>query len=131
MVKIHTYMYFHKVDKTASGSSYKTLKLWKIHHFIFAKSKFVKFHCVNKLVGMVYLTQHLTVCQGKFSCMYFLMVLTLMNACTTQHVQSNSCHIHTLYCKLNWAISFNGGSLILVPRESSGYTFLLICIALE
>ena len=27
--------YFHKVDKIASGSSYKTLKLWEIHNFIF------------------------------------------------------------------------------------------------
>ena len=27
--------YFHKVDKIVSGSSYKTLKLWEIHDFIF------------------------------------------------------------------------------------------------
>ena len=31
----HRQEYFHKVDKIASGSSYKTLKLWEIHNFIF------------------------------------------------------------------------------------------------
>ena len=30
-----TQFYFHKVDKIAAGSSYKTLKLWEIHNFIF------------------------------------------------------------------------------------------------
>ena len=27
-------LYFHKVDKIAFGSSYKTLKSWEIHTFI-------------------------------------------------------------------------------------------------
>ena len=36
-------IFFHKVDKIASGSSYKTLKLWEIHNFIFMNtSKFVR-----------------------------------------------------------------------------------------
>ena len=30
--------YFHKVDKIDSVSSYKILKLWEIHNFIFTKS---------------------------------------------------------------------------------------------
>ena len=35
-------------------------------------------------------------CVKENSAVYiFLMVLTLMNTCTTQHVQSNSCHICT------------------------------------
>ena len=34
MAKIHDSI-FHKVDKIASGSSYKTLKLWEFHDNIF------------------------------------------------------------------------------------------------
>ena len=30
--------YFHEIDKIASESSYKTMKLWEIHNFIFTKS---------------------------------------------------------------------------------------------
>ena len=30
-------LYFHEVDKIVSGSSYKTLKLWEIHDYIFTK----------------------------------------------------------------------------------------------
>ena len=28
-------LYFHKVNKIVSGSSYKTLKWWEIHNYIF------------------------------------------------------------------------------------------------
>ena len=39
---------FYEVDKIASGSSYKTLKLWEIHDFVFTNvSKFAKFHPAN------------------------------------------------------------------------------------
>ena len=44
-----SWLYFHKVDKIAFGSSYKTLKLWEIHNFIFIK--FVKFFLMNKKSG--------------------------------------------------------------------------------
>ena len=34
---------FHKVDKIASGSSYKTLQLWEIHNYNFTKSTTLEF----------------------------------------------------------------------------------------
>ena len=44
--------YFHKVDKIASGSSYKTLKLWEIHNFIFTDVSIIHEN-MNVKSGMV------------------------------------------------------------------------------
>ena len=43
-------IYFHTVDKISSKSSYRTLKLWEIHDFVFTV-KFMKFCPINKKSG--------------------------------------------------------------------------------
>ena len=49
-------LYFHKVDKTASGSSYKARKLWEIHNFISATvSKICEISC-ERIVEWVWYT---------------------------------------------------------------------------
>ena len=46
-------LYFHKVDKIASGSSYKTLKLWQIHNSIFTNVSIIReIHVMKMLSGM-------------------------------------------------------------------------------
>ena len=46
--------YFHKVDKVAPGSSYKTLKLWEIHNFKSPKfMKIVKSLARDKQAGTI------------------------------------------------------------------------------